>query len=70
MTADWRKFKKVKPEKEIELISKMLDSVKNFINNEEKNFTLVNMHSGKGISFDFIFQPTSERVKKLLTRNQ
>lgn len=66
--SNWKKFKELKPEEEIKLIIEMLESVKNFINSEEKNFTFVNMHSGPGISFNFIFQPTSERVKKLLTK--
>lgn len=70
VTSNWRKFRELKPEKKIRLMSGMLESVKDFINNEEKNFTFISMHSSQGFSFGFVFQPTSERVKKLLTRKQ
>ena len=66
--ANWREFRSLRPEDKIRLLKDMFDSVSSFINDEEKNFTFINVDSKQGLAYCFTFQPTSERVKKLLTR--
>src|SRR6056297_904115 len=66
--SNWRNFRNLRPEDKIRLLKDMFDSVNEFINDEEKNFTFVNMNSKNGLSYTFTFQPTPERVKKLLNR--
>lgn len=63
-----REYRKLKPEDKIRLLKDMFDSLSKFITDEKKNFTFINLDSKKYASFCFTFQPTSERVKKLLTR--
>ena len=67
--SNWRRHDKLKPEETIRLLKEMFDSVNEFINDEEKNFTFIDMDSKSGFAFTFTFQPTSERVKKLLVKD-
>lgn len=68
--SNWRRQDKLKPEETIRLLKEMFDSVSNFINDEEKDFSFINVDSKGSFSFSFTFQPTTERVKRLLARGQ
>lgn len=64
-----REYRRAKPVDKIELTKTMLDEVKNYIVNNERNFVFTNMTLLNSGSVDFTFQPRQLKLKVDLRRN-
>ena len=68
---DWRNAGGLDGSEKIQIITKLFSKVKNFIENDERNFDFKNLYSrGGGLSFEFIFQPIAARAIQLLNRDK
>ena len=66
--SNWRSYTEHEPKEIIRILKKLVDMAQQFIEEDDRSFTMIRMNNSGDYSFSFVFQPTVVHVKELLIR--